>query len=158
MSLALASLGAISVNAAAFEVDTGNPDVEMRWDNTVRYNLGVRTHSQDPAILGNPNADDGDRNFSNGSIVTSRFDVLSEFDLVWRKNYGVRVSAAAWWDPAYNSLDDTTAATANTLNNGVPVARPVEPVHASAMRRAPRQNGSTHSRSPISTSPACRCR
>jgi hypothetical protein len=127
LSLALASLGAISMNAAAFEVDTGNPDVEMRWDNTIRYNLGVRAHSQDAAILGNPNADDGDRNFKNGSVVTSRFDLLSEFDVVWQKNYGVRFSAAAWWDPAYNSLDDTNDATANTLNNGIPVAGQLSP-------------------------------
>ena len=127
LGAALASLGAISLNAAAFEIDTGNPDVEMRWDNTIRYNLGVRAHGQDPAILGNPNADDGDRNFGNGSVVTSRFDVLSEFDLVWRKNYGVRVSAAGWWDPAYNNLDNTNTATANTLDNGVPVAGALSP-------------------------------
>ena len=127
LSTALLSLGVISLNAAAFEIDTSNPDVEMRWDNTVRYNLGVRTHSQDPAILGNPNADDGDRNFSNGSVVTSRFDLLSEFDLVWQKNYGVRFSAAAWWDPAYNNLDDGNAATANTLKNGVPAPGQLSP-------------------------------
>ena len=127
LSAALASMGAIAGGAAAFEIDTGNPDVEMRWDNTVRYNLGVRTHSQDPAILGNPNADDGDRNFSNGSVVTSRFDLFSELDLVWRKNYGVRVSAAAWGDPAYNNLDGGNAATANTLNNGVPAPGQLSP-------------------------------
>ena len=127
LGAALASLGAISLNAAAFEIDTGNPDVEIRWDNTIRYNVGVRTHGQDPAILGNPNADDGDRNFGNGSVVTSRFDALSEFDLVWRKNYGVRVSAAGWWDPAYNNLDNTNTATANTLSNGVPVAGVLSP-------------------------------
>lgn len=125
--VALASIGAIAGNATAFEIDTGNPDVEMRWDNTIRYNVGVRAHSQDAAILGNPNADDGDRNFKNGSVVTSRFDLLSELDLVWQKNYGARFSAAAWWDPAYNSLDDTNDATANTLNNGVPVAGRLSP-------------------------------
>ena len=40
--------------AAAFEIDTGNPDVVLRWDNTLRYNLGVRTQSQDKAILAQP--------------------------------------------------------------------------------------------------------
>ena len=54
----------------------------MRWDNTIRYNLGVRTQSQDTKIIGSPNFDDGDRNFSNGSLVTNRLDVLSEFDFV----------------------------------------------------------------------------
>ena len=39
----------------------------LRWDNTVRYNLGVRAQAQDPPILGNPNFDDGDRNFTKGS-------------------------------------------------------------------------------------------
>jgi hypothetical protein len=118
----LAAIGATAGGAAAFELQTGNPDLEIRWDNTIRYSLGVRSESQDSAILGNPNADDGDRNFDDGSLVTSRFDVLTEFDLVWRRNYGVRLSAAGWWDPAYNSLDNTSNATANTLVNGVPVA------------------------------------
>lgn len=127
LSAALAAMGAIAGSVAAFEIDTGNPDVEVRWDNTVRYNLGVRAQSQDSAILGNPNADDGDRNFKNGSVVTSRFDLLTEFDVVWRKNYGVRLSAAGWWDPAYNNLDDTSTATANTLSNGLPVAGQLSP-------------------------------
>src|SRR5205823_7991 len=55
------------------------------WDNTVRYNLGVRAQHKNDQILGNPNFDDGDRNFSNGSIVTNRLDLLSEFDFVYQK-------------------------------------------------------------------------
>ena len=39
-SLAIASLLAAAGAAQAFEIDTGNPDIAMRWDNTVRYNLG----------------------------------------------------------------------------------------------------------------------
>lgn len=119
---------AIAVGAAAgalpahaFEIPVANEDFAIRWDNTVRYNLGVRAQGQDNAILQNPNYDDGDRNFSNGALVANRFDVLSEFDLVWQKKYGFRVSAALWWDPAYNSLDNTSVATSNTLDaNGLP--------------------------------------
>ncbi len=129
VSLAIASLLAASGAAQAFEIDTGNDDLAMRWDNTVRYNLGVRAQGQDSSILGSPNFDDGDRNFSNGSIVTNRFDVLSEFDLVWQKKLGFRVSAAGWWDAAYNSLDNTNTATANTLVNGLPAAGVLSPVH-----------------------------
>ena len=121
-----AAIGA-AVPAIAFEIDTGNPDLTLRWDNTVRYNAGVRAQGQDNAILGNANADDADRNFGNGSLVTSRFDLLSELDFVWQKNYGFRVSAAGWWDPAYGSLDNTFAATANTLNNGVPAPGQLSP-------------------------------
>jgi hypothetical protein len=93
----------------------------------LRYSLGMRAHKQDEAILANPNSDDGDRNFKNHSVVTNCFDLLSELDLVWQKDYGARVSAAAWWDPAYNSLDNTSVATANTLSDGVPVAGQLSP-------------------------------
>ena len=90
--IALAAL--FCAPALAFEIDVGNPDIEMRWDNTLRYNLGGRAQKQNPAILLAPNNDDGDRNFSNGSLVTNRLDILSEFDFVWQKSYGARVSAA----------------------------------------------------------------
>ena len=113
--------------ALAFEIDAGNPDIEMRWDNTFRYNIGGRVQSQNDAILGAVNNDDGDRNFSNGSIVANRLDVLSEFDFVWQKNYGARVSAALWYDAAYNNLDNSNNVTANTLVNGLPVAGQLSP-------------------------------
>ena len=47
-------------NASATSIDTGNPDIQVRWDNTIRYNLGYRVESQDDTIIGNPNFDDGD--------------------------------------------------------------------------------------------------
>ena len=127
VALAIAALFAASGTAQAFEIDTGNPDITMRWDNTVRYNLGIRTQSQDNAILGNPNFDDGDRNFSNGSLVTNRIDLLSEFDFVFQKKYGFRASYAAWKDFAYSSLDNTSTQTSNTLVNGLPVAGALSP-------------------------------
>jgi hypothetical protein len=113
--------------ALAFDIPTGNDDLTMRWDNTVKYNLGVRAQKQDDAILGNANADDGDRNFSNGSLVTNRLDVLSEFDFIWQRKYGFRVSAAGWYDQAYTSLDGTNTASANTLQGGLPVAGQLSP-------------------------------
>lgn len=106
----------------AIEIDTGNPDVVLRWDNTIRYNLGQRTQGQDRAILGNPNFDDGDRNFNNHSLIANRLDLLSELDLVVDKNYGFRVSGAAWYDAAYSNLDNRSNATANTLVYGLPTA------------------------------------
>src|SRR6516225_3618192 len=85
-----------AASAQAFEIQADNPDISMRWDNTVRYNLGERVQGQDSAILGNPNFDDGDRNFSKGSIVTNRVDLLSELDFIYKKSYGFRLSAAGW--------------------------------------------------------------
>ncbi|HKA58831.1 MAG TPA: DUF1302 family protein, partial [Gemmatimonadales bacterium] len=86
----------------AFEFDTGNPDVSIRWDNTVRYNLGVRVEGRDNKIGNSAVSDEGTYSFDTGDIVTSRFDLLSEFDFVYKRNYGFRVSGAAWWDPAYS--------------------------------------------------------
>jgi Protein of unknown function (DUF1302) len=118
---ALAFCAGISATAGAFEVDTGNEDLQLRFDNTVRYNLGYRTDGQNPAILGNANADDGDRNFNKHSIVTNRVDVLTELDAVWRKQFGGRMSAASWYDNAYSgSLDNTSLATSNHLVDGAP--------------------------------------
>ena len=127
LSAALLAAFAASNAAYAFEIDTGNEDLTLRWDNTFRYNLGVRAQGQDQALIKSPNFDDGDRNFSNGSLVTNRLDVLSEFDLIWQKKYGLRVSAAGWYDAAYGSLDNTNTATANTLVNGLPVAGELSP-------------------------------
>ena len=39
IAAALACL-ACAMPAHAIEIDTGNPDVVLRWDNTLRYNLG----------------------------------------------------------------------------------------------------------------------
>lgn len=109
------------------EIDTGNPDVVLRWDNTLRYNLGERVQGQSAAILGNPNFDDGDRNFNNHSLIANRLDLLSEMDLVVDKKYGFRLSGTAWADSAYNSLDNHNNATANTLSYGLPTAGILSP-------------------------------
>jgi hypothetical protein len=101
---ALAALGA-ATGARAFEIDTGNPDVAVRWDNTVRYNLAVRTEGKDPKIANAPNTDESDNKFDRGDVVNNRIDLLSELDLVYKSRMGVRVSGAAWYDHGYR--DDT---------------------------------------------------
>ena len=126
IAAALACL-ACAMPAHAAEIDLGNPDAVLRFDNTVRYNLGYRMQGQDPKILANPNYDDGDRNFAKGALVANRLDLLSELDLVVDKKYGFRVSAASWTDLAYGSLDNRNNASANTLVNGVPAAGALSP-------------------------------
>ncbi|MDM0117679.1 DUF1302 domain-containing protein [Variovorax sp. J22R133] len=118
---ALALCAGTWMNANAFEFDTGNDDLQVRWDNTVRYNYGYRVQGQDPVILKNINADDGDRNFAPHSTVNNRVDVLSEFDVVYQKKFGARVSGAGWYDNAYSGkLDNTSLATSNHMVNGQP--------------------------------------
>lgn len=49
-AVALAVLGGMS-GAHAVSFDLSNPDYRLRWDNTVRYNLGVRMEDQDNRIM-----------------------------------------------------------------------------------------------------------
>lgn len=103
----------LSGTAHAISIDTGNPDWKLRWDNTVRMNYVHRVESQDKDILQQVNADDGNRNFDRG-MVSARLDVLSEADLVYKRNHGVRVSAAGWYDRGYDrSLDHDNLASSN---------------------------------------------
>lgn len=111
----------------AFEIDTGNPDWALRWDNNVRLSAKYRTESADPALsqsfrqvpTGAPppapasfsfpqalNFNAGDQNFQNKGIVSERLDVLSEFDAVWRRDFGLRLSAAAWYDHKLHQRTD----------------------------------------------------
>jgi len=99
-AIAVAAAFAPAGNAFAMEIDTGNPGVEVRWDNTIRYNLGSRVEGIG-RVGNNPNFDEGEHKFDRGDIVTNRVDLLSELDVVIDKRYGVRVSGAAWYDQAY---------------------------------------------------------
>lgn len=102
MSLAGAVVVAmLSNDAAAFKFETENPDIELRWDNTLRYNIGWRMESRDQTLADTWTLQAGEYKFDKGDIVTNRLNLLSEFDFVYKKNYGLRVSGAAWYDGAY---------------------------------------------------------
>ncbi len=90
--------------ACSVDIDTGIPDVKIRWDNTVKYSGAARVKGQLPALTANLNGDDGDRNFSTG-IISNRIDLLSELDITYQK-FGARVTAAAWYDDVYNQSND----------------------------------------------------
>jgi hypothetical protein len=125
-----ASLVATTGGALAAPIELDNPDVELRWDNTVKYSVGIRAKDRS-ATLSQPaaapadgggypsalNGDDGDRNFRRGGLISNRVDLLSEMDLVYRKDYGLRISGAAWYDAVYNrgTANDSTG-TANALS------------------------------------------
>ncbi|MBA5608557.1 DUF1302 domain-containing protein [Duganella sp. FT3S] len=108
VAAALCAMGA----AGAVELETGNPDLSIRFDNTIKYNYANRLSKQNPNILKSVNSDDGDRNFDQGT-VSNRIDLLSEFDFVYKKRMGFRVSAAGWADGAYAHLDNGNVASSN---------------------------------------------
>ena len=96
--------------ATAAEFDTGNSDVKIRWDNTIKYSAGWRVSKVDERVTSmasaapNPNTDAGDRNFGRG-LISNRGDLLSELDVTYR-DVGARISAAAWYDDVYNKSPD----------------------------------------------------
>ena len=88
--------------AGAVELETGNPDLAVRWDNQVRYAVGMRAEGINPAFGNSPVYDETEYRFEKNKVMMNRVDLLSEFDLAYKKNYGFRVSGAAWHDQAYH--------------------------------------------------------
>jgi hypothetical protein len=101
-AIAAAAVLALTCGAAqAFDFDTGNPDLSVRWDNTARFNYGVRVEDRDPKIGNSALSDEGTYSFDKGDAVAQRLDLLSELDVIFKKRYGARVSGAGWYDAAY---------------------------------------------------------
>lgn len=100
----LGVLGLLGATGAAhgFQVHSSD-DWAVHWDNTVQYNLGVRVEDRDERISNNPAFHESDMKFADrGDIVTNRFNVLSELDVIFRNDYGFRISGSAWHDFAYD--------------------------------------------------------
>ncbi|TXT39971.1 MAG: hypothetical protein FD135_1723 [Comamonadaceae bacterium] len=121
-TVAIAALLATGVQA--FELDTGNPDMSVRFDNTIKASAIYRLHDADPALVNSTrllvpgvaasafpqalNFNAGNDNFRSKGFVSERIDLLSELDVVYRKRYGFRVSAAASHDAAYSRSTHAT--------------------------------------------------
>lgn len=116
--LALATLMAAPLAHAA-QFETGDPDLKIRWDNTVKYSAIYRLQNPDAnqvakyAAAGGA-ADDGELNFNKG-IASNRLDWTSEFD-VTGKNGGARISGAAWYDAAYLGANDNRSGASNSTS------------------------------------------
>lgn len=118
--------------AHAMELDLGESDWQVRFDNTIKGGLMYRTQKADPALVnsfrllvpGVPasafpqalNFNAGNDNFRDRGVVSKRVDLLSEFDAVYRKDFGLRLSAAAWYDAAYRG----TTQAADPMNGQFP--------------------------------------
>ncbi len=105
----------------AFQIDSSNPDIRMTWDNTIKYSLGYRLKDADPDVADNSlgpqaNTNDGDLNFDKG-LISNRLDILSQFNLSYKRKYGFRVSGAAWYDDVYHRDTDNPGALGGALVN-----------------------------------------
>lgn len=90
-----------SGSASAFILETSNPDLSVRLDTSVRYNLGVRTTATDAALVNTLGYGNSDSKFNRGDIITNRVDLRPAFNLAYKRALGMRVSAQAWYDHAY---------------------------------------------------------
>lgn len=86
-------------SAQCFIIDTGDPDWQVSFDNTVKFSTMYRLMNPSSTLTSDFNLDDGDRAFKSG-FTSARFDLLTELD-IRHLNYGIRVSAAGWYDPLY---------------------------------------------------------
>jgi hypothetical protein len=125
--VALAVCGALAAMAAtqaqAFQFDTNNPDLNVSWDNTVKYSAAWRLRDPSSALTTTAaaaNQDDGDRNFNKG-LISNRLDILSEFDVAY-KNFGARLSGAAWHDSVYLESNDNPGFAGGAFPNQTSVA------------------------------------
>ena len=104
LAAALVAMAPTVFAAEEAEGITGS-DMKVTWSNTFKYGGALRLQGQDSTLLGNPNADDGDRNFGRGPI-SNRIELLSELDVLSRNGFGGRVSAVGWYDTVYNRSND----------------------------------------------------
>ena len=100
---ALAALLLAGTPAGARELDAGVAGLQLRLDGTLRYNLGVRTDPVDRKVGASLPFTAGEYRVHQGGVTTNRLDLLAELDLAWRGDHGARVSAAGWYDHAYES-------------------------------------------------------
>ncbi len=114
--IGLAAAMAAGGPAAAVKIETGSPELEMTLDTTVRYNAAMRTGERDMRLITSGSVDEGNWLFDKNDLVLSRLDLYSEFDLTYRKNVGLRVSASAWGDSNFPSKSRSDPRFANTPN------------------------------------------
>jgi hypothetical protein len=103
-------LGTLATTGAAAEIKIDHPDIQVRWDTSVRYNAGVRMEDRNSRFENNAGTDETERSVRKGSLVTNRLDLVSEIDVIYNNETGVRVSAAGWVDKAYDRTSNPNPA------------------------------------------------
>jgi len=114
-ALAPAALLMAASPAKAYDFDLGN-GVTGTWENTLQYTVGQRLGNQNSYLVSNPNTDDGDRNFKQGSLIANRVDALTDLNLQFG-TFGIALSGDGWYDQVYNkSTYNNSPATNNNVN------------------------------------------
>jgi hypothetical protein len=107
-ALAVAAALALPAATHAFDIELpADSGLKLRLDLTPKYSAAYRLNNPSAALTrfdvavdpGTTNEDDGDHNFKRG-LISSRFDLLGELDLVG-PSWGARLSGSAWRDSVY---------------------------------------------------------
>lgn len=101
-AISAAVMALATQSASAFSIDTGNPDLAVRWDNTLKYNAGWRMEGRDKNLVNSAGFNSSTLSHDKGDMVTNRVDIFSELDFIYKDNHGFRVSAAGWNDFEYD--------------------------------------------------------
>ncbi|WP_193075992.1 DUF1302 domain-containing protein [Pseudomonas sp. FME51] len=104
LGVAIAFTLGLGSQAHATQFKIGD-EITATWSNTLKYSLGMRTGSPNSHNLAEANIDDAEHNFDRGSLMMNRVDYLTEFNARYR-NFGLSLSAAAWYDRVYNTSND----------------------------------------------------
>lgn len=124
----------------AVELDTGNPDLRMRWDNTVRYNLGMRMEGQDRRLLNNPNYDESDSKFGKERRhQPGRLAERTRSELPRPVRCPGVNKFAAWYDNAYDDRRYTAPGGALTSYRNSEYNSTVKALRQWSVRRAARR-------------------
>ena len=103
---AIVLIGAVlSPLAQAVSIDTGNPDLRINWTTEFRLGMGWRTEGISSKIGDDPTGHQSDYFARKGDMWKRRLDVLTEMDVIYKNEHGFRVSAAGWYDNAYDDHD-----------------------------------------------------
>lgn len=108
-------LGAGASPALAEGIDLGD-GFTADFGGIVTYSLGMRAEDRsaaltDPLQSGSANANDGDMNFDQGSLINNRLSLVLEGG-IHREDMGVFVRGSAFYDDAYRNPNDNSAGNA----------------------------------------------
>jgi len=92
----------VSPVSQAVGINTRNPDLQVNWTTEVRLGLGWRTEGIGAAIGNDPTSHQSDYFAGRGDMWKRRLDLLSEFDFIYKDDFGFRISATGWYDNAYD--------------------------------------------------------
>jgi len=103
MAAACAALIAVGVDdAPAFNIPVENENFDIKFDTTLRYTYGIRMEGRNGKLANYAVNDDSNWLFGLHDTVANRLDILTEFDVLYKKVLGVRFSAQGWYDDAYD--------------------------------------------------------